>query len=64
MGRARGDVELAEHLAEVVGDGVLADEQPCAGLNAQQFRELRASLNALAHSVNAASRDGSSAKSV
>src|SRR4051794_19663283 len=27
---ARGDVELREHLAQVVGDGVLADEQPLA----------------------------------
>jgi hypothetical protein len=27
---ARVDVELREHLAEVVGDGVLADEQPLA----------------------------------
>ena len=32
------------------------------GLNARQFRELRATLNALADSVNAASRVGSSAK--
>src|SRR3954447_17562581 len=27
---ARDDVELGEHLAQVVGDGVLADEQPLA----------------------------------
>ena len=30
---ARGDVELGEHLAEVVGDGVLADDQPLADLD-------------------------------
>ena len=30
---ARGDVELGEHLAQVVGDGVLADEQPRADVS-------------------------------
>src|SRR3954462_1907530 len=33
---ARGDVELGEHLAQVVGDGVLADEQPLADRGVRQ----------------------------
>ena len=33
---ARGDVELVEHLAQVVGDGVLADEQPRADVRVRE----------------------------
>jgi hypothetical protein len=33
---ARGDVELAEDLAQVVGDRVLADEQPRADLGVRE----------------------------
>ncbi len=33
---ARGDAELGEHLAQVVGDGVLADEQPRADLGVRE----------------------------
>jgi hypothetical protein len=33
---ARGDVELGEDLPQVVGDGVLADEQPPADLGIRQ----------------------------
>ena len=33
---ARGDVELAEHLAQVLGDRVLADEQPRADLGVRE----------------------------
>src|SRR5207247_11242513 len=40
---ARGDVELGEHLAQVVGDGVLADEEPRAdrGVREAVARESR-----------------------
>src|SRR6476661_3137041 len=33
---ARGDTELGEHLAQVIGDGVLADEQPRPDLDVRE----------------------------
>jgi len=49
---ARADVQLGEHLAEVVGDRVLADEQPLADVGVGEPRRVRAARLASPEAVS------------